>query len=68
MTIEEAQIVYRALLDHPMDTWRLENQHVLSILCKVIAQMTESSERDVQDYYEDEMAANLASKFAGPST
>lgn len=43
---------YLALLRHPHDAWRIENQGTLSDLRNVIATATGRDEQDVQDDFE----------------
>lgn len=53
MELNEAEAVYLALLAHPLDEWRADNQRVLAIMRRVIAKMTGRSEQEVQEHYEN---------------
>lgn len=47
--------VYKGLLAHPMDTWRLQNQWILIRLRNCIAEQTGKTEQEIQEYYESEV-------------
>lgn len=55
--LEVVEQTYLALLQHPLDKWRAENQRVLARLRWFIAKATNREEEDVQNEFEDRAVA-----------
>ena len=47
-----AELNYSALLQHPHDSWRINNQKALCDARKLVSLLTGESEQEVQDRFE----------------